>query len=76
MTGIYPFNPAAPDKTKLKAGEIVQQQTSNETVVLAKTMVSVTPAFAVLLDSEENIGAVGNKQKVFDFVLKSGEGPG
>ena len=59
MTGIYPFNPEAPDKTKLKAGEIFQQQKSEETVVLAETVVSVAPASAVpeeaaLIASEEN----------------------
>ena len=65
MTGIFPFNPAAVDQRKLKAGEIFQhnQNTSEETVVLRESVVSVAQASAppedsVLLASGEEEGAV------------------
>ena len=60
MSGIFPFNPEAPDKNKLKPGEIFKNP--EETVVLGETVVGVAPASdlpeeAILLASEENNGA-------------------
>ena len=60
MSGIFPFNPEAPDKNKLKPGEIFKPP--EETVVLGETVVGVAPASdlpdeAILLASEENSGA-------------------
>ena len=60
MSGIFPFNPEAPDKNKLKPGEIFKRP--EETVVLGETVVGVAPASdlpdeAILLASEENSGA-------------------
>ena len=60
MSGIFPFNPEAPDKNKLKPGEIFKRP--EETVVLGETVVGVAlasdlPDEAILLASEENSGA-------------------
>ena len=60
MSGIFPFNPEAPDKNKLKPGEIFKPP--EETVVLGETVVGVAPASdlpdeAILLASEEISGA-------------------
>ena len=60
MSGIFPFNLEAPDKNKLKPGEIFKRP--KEIVVLGETVVGVAlasdlPDEAILLASEENSGA-------------------